>query len=236
MHFARASGLLGILALASCHHTTEPLVLSNRVVLISGENQMVLQHQRPLQPLVVRVERANRQPVPGVQVIFARTASQAGTTRGDTVVTDSLGLASWQGFLHDAGAQAVAATAFGYGRMSFTVVVQANGHQFDGLYRFDSVSAVALGLSAIDFLVADTTITGSSGVIHFVRSGSVDQVTGEMSFVERESPNLDRSFTGRITSDASGRVTATLLMQMLDRRPPPQQPPQDLGTVRAIRL
>jgi len=86
-----------LVGLAACHPEQVALDTPTRkLLLVSGDAQRVVQHQRLNALIVVKVVDRDGNTLRGVSVTFLAASGSSWITPG-TMPTDGLGMAAWQG-------------------------------------------------------------------------------------------------------------------------------------------
>jgi hypothetical protein len=186
-----------------------------RIIPVSGDRQVVLQHRILTEPVVARVVDAAGAPLQGVEVTFA-AAVGSGYVTGSVVTSGADGTASWQNYVH-ALDQRLLATANGIAPVEYAFDVTPSAHRFDGLY---------------DCAWDDITIRTSSPVVIDPYFGDVSaqqsfsMETGALTLNHRLNRLQTFGFSGTISIDAQVRAVAigTCNFTMLDEIPPNDGP------------
>lgn len=103
------------------------------LTLLDGDQQSVQAHTALPQPVRMVVRNVWGNPLAGVPVQVA-AAGGAGYVLPVTVFSDEQGVASWQGYVHTAGDQAMQASVDGVASLPFQVNVLPSAHPLDGMY------------------------------------------------------------------------------------------------------
>ncbi len=159
---------------------------ATNIIISSGDSQTVQQHFNLTEPLRVEIVDTIGNPVSGIQVTFAPSAG-SGYFVPTPVISDSQGLAEWDGYFHAAGQQIVTATAIGIGSVTFATDVTVSAHDYDGYYECGNF---------FDMLIENGEI-GTVPANSVSPSGTLNEADGSITVTHWRS-----NYTGTISIDS----------------------------------
>ena len=174
-------GLLSQVTFRASATKAAGVTLGVTIAKVAGDQQTVVQHILTTQLFTVVVADASGTPIPNVPVVFSTgggnpidpnlpVAFTTGSGNPVSVVTDNNGKASWFGFFHASGAQALIATVNGVST-TFAVNVTPSPHIYDGSY------------TGVNFTIINGVISGWPFGTPDVRgqiSGTLNESTGAL--------------------------------------------------------
>ncbi len=174
------------------------------IAVMAGDLQSVVQHSLLPKPITVIVTDYLGKPVIGTPVSFSATPG-SGYIAPVFVNTDSLGRASWSGYIHSVGQKIDAAVA-GVSAVTFSMNVTPGSHLYDGAY--------SCATSTADFTIkiVNGIFDSSASIVFNVYkiSGSVNEIdgalTGSLSSVSRSGTTY---LTGQMAVDVFQHATAS---------------------------
>jgi len=183
------------------------------VVIVRGDQQSVVQHTSPAEPLEIRVTDIFGEPMAGVDVEFS-ASPQSGYVDNPVPrsTTDLAGVATWQGgALHSAGQQRIRARITDASSLlvEFVLNVTPAGSPFEGGF------AIGLEAPIIDDGQLRVAVTFRNGVLQTQTPppvvgfayGYVDTVTGAVSMTELLPAFRSQNYSGTFAVQPDGTVT-----------------------------
>ena len=170
------------------------------IEIVSGNNQTIVQHASS--KFVVAVTDAKGVVVPNVQVTFSGSAG-SGYITPETITTNSVGEASWKGYLHTSGIQKVDASIAGAIAVTFTANVTASSYHFDGNYSSCTAPRelpfpIKINTGALEYY----PVKGSSG--------SFNENTGILKLIKGYiGTPANTTFIGSVVIDSLQRATVS---------------------------
>ena len=172
---------------------------------VSGDLQTPIQHLLIPTPLEVLLVDILGNPVPNQTVTFSFPGDNV---YGNPVIvtTDSIGKATWSGYLHTSGDQQVTVSAIGCSPVVFKIAVTASLYKYDGLYL---IGAPGWG-GGRGGDVGIYFVNGSSSYRErYALHGAINDVDGTFSANTEYGTDGNIYFTGKVVVDGLKQATVT---------------------------